>query len=134
MAYVYSPLGRANRLGGLKIRILFYCDNGASDYSRAADSSCYPEHDYYLNQPLPQYGHYGQQQEQTRERHPGIDKPLHNEVYFTAKESRNAAYQYSNYHIESGRGQTDSQRNTSPIDDSAQEVSPQVVGTKQIPG
>ena len=64
--------------------------------------------------------------------HPGIDKSLHDQVQFTTKESRNPAYQHSDNNIQRGRGKTNKQRNTSPVENAAQEVLPQLVGTQQI--
>ena len=48
MSNEYSPFCIANRLCHLKIGVLLYTNNSASHYSRAADSSRYPQDQYYL--------------------------------------------------------------------------------------
>ena len=76
-------------------------------------------------------GHDGQQQQQSRKSHPGIDKALHRQVQFTAKESRSDADQDRDANIEHGRSQTDKYGDTSPEDQAAEQVSSHVVGTQR---
>ena len=46
-----------------------------------------PQDEDDLRQTPPRYGHYGEQYEQSRESHPGIDKPLHHQVELATEES-----------------------------------------------
>ena len=87
-----------------------------------------------LQQSLAHDRYDGQQQQQSRERHPGIDEPLHHQVQFAAKESRGAADQNGDQNVERGGCQPHRQGNPGAMDDAAQEVPPQVVGAEQILG
>ena len=124
----------ANRLCRQKVIILLDGDHGASDYSGAADASAYPHDQYYLWYALPHYRNYGEQQQQTREHYPGIDNPLHHDVELAAEESGSAADHGTDHRTQSGDGQTDQYRKTTPQDQAAQEVSSYVVGPQEILG
>ena len=87
-----------------------------------------------LHQPLAHDRDDGQQQQQSRERHPGIDEPLHHQVQPAAEKSRGAADQHGDQNVERGGCQTHRQGNPGVVDDAAQEVAPQVVGTERIRG
>ena len=87
MAQQYPPLRGADRHRGLKVVVLLYADNGAPEHSRADDASRDTQYHDELQQPLAHDGYNGQQQQQSRERHPGIDEPLHHQVQSAAEES-----------------------------------------------
>ena len=124
--------GDAHGFGCQKIVILFNADHRAADDSGAANATGDPQHNDDLEEPLSHDGHDGQQQQQPRKSHPGIDKALRSQVYFPSKESGSDADQGRDEHIERGRGQTDNQGKTRPVDDAAQEIPPQMVGPQQI--
>ena len=110
MANQYSPLETANRLRGLKIRVLFDPNHGAADDSGARNASGDPQHHDDLEDPRSHDRHDGEQEEQSREGYPGIDKTLHRQVHFPPKESRSAANQDGDDHIECSRCQTSGTR------------------------
>ena len=70
--------------------------------------------------------------QQARERHPGIDEPLHQEVQLAADEPRGAADQHRNHHVQGGRRQADEQRDARPVDQATQEVAPELVGAQRV--
>ena len=132
MANQYSPLETADRLRGLKIRVLFDPNHGAADDSGAPNASGDPQHHDDLEEPRSHDRHDGEQEEQSREGHPGIDKTLHRQVHFPPKESGRAANQDGDDHIECSRCQTDGQGDLSSIEKAAEQVSPQVIGPQEV--
>ena len=90
--------------------------------------------------PASRYGHYGEQQEQSRKGHPGIDKTLHRQVHFPAQESGSAADQDSGRATFSRVADRTDCTKESPqlpdVDQAAQEVSlpkPEL-GTQEVLG
>ena len=79
--------GGAHGPGGQKIIILFDADHRASYDAGASDATSDPQHHDDLKQALPHDRHDGQQEQQPREGHPGIDKALHCHVHFSPQES-----------------------------------------------
>ena len=69
-----SPAGAADRLGRLKVGILLDADHRAAHHSRTADAAGYPQHHDDLRQTSTYQRHDGEQQQQPRERHPGVDE------------------------------------------------------------
>ena len=79
--------GGAHGPGGQKIVILFNTDHSASDDSGGADASGDSQDHNDLGETPSHNGHDGQQEQQPREGHPGVDKALHHQVHFSPKES-----------------------------------------------
>ena len=78
--------------------------------------------------------HDGKQQQQPRERHPGVDEALRHQVQTTADEAGGAADQHCHHDGEDGGGQPHRQRQPRPVDEAAQQVAPDVVGAQQVRG
>ena len=74
----------------------------------------------------------GQQDEQSREGHPGVDRSLYQQVESPAQESRSTTYQGCDDDIDGSRLQPDKQRDPSPVDQAAEQVPAQLVGTEEV--
>ena len=110
------PLRGANRHRGLKIVVLLDPDDRAPEHARPNDAARYAQDRDQLQQPLAHDRYDGQQQQQSRERHPGIDEPLHHQVKSAAKESRGAADQNGDQNVERGGCQTHRQGNPGAVE------------------
>ena len=124
----------AGRLCRREVVIPLDSDDGTSHHPRIGNAGGHPQHDDYLRQSLPGYGHDRQQQQQSRERHPGIDDSLHCKIQFSPEEPGRAANQRGDHHVHRSSGQPDEYRNPRPVDQAAQQVASQLVGTQKISG
>ncbi len=127
-----SARGGAHGPGCQKIVILFDSDHGTSRDSRAADATGNPQDEDDLQLALTDQRHHRNQNEQPREGHPGVDKPLHHHIELAAEEPGSRADQQRYHQVDAGCGQADDDRNARPVEDSAQQVSPQLIGTQQV--
>ena len=124
--------GSAHGPGCEKVVVLLDADDRSAHHPRIADAGGDPQNHDDLQETLPGDGHDRQQEQQSRERHPGIDESLHRQIQFPADKPRRAAYQHRHHNMQRGRGQTDEQREASPVDEPAQEVPPELVGAQGI--
>ena len=76
--------------------------------------------------------HHRDQHEQPREGHPGVDKPLDHHIELAAEEPGSRADQQRDHQVDTGCREAYDHRNACPVDDSAEDVSPQLVGTQQV--
>ena len=80
---------------------------GAAHHPRGRDAARHPQHDDDLRQAAACYRHDGEQQQQPRDRHPGVDKALHRQVQSSASIARNGTDQDRYDHSHTGCSQTD---------------------------
>ena len=77
-------------------------------------------------------GHDREQQQQSRERHPGIDEALRRQVQLSSEESGGAADHGRDHHVQRGRRQTNDQRDARPEKNAAQQVAAQLIRPEQM--
>ena len=97
----------------------------APDDAGAFHPTSDPQHQDDLEQPLSHNGHDGQQQQQPREGHPGIDKALRSQVQFLAQSSlqcRRSAPATKTWSVVAARPTNIEIR--APMDQAAHEVPP----------
>ena len=91
-----------------------------------------PSTSMVCSRPWADQRHHRDQDEQSREGHPGVDEPLHHHIELAAEEPGRRADQQRYHHVDTGCCQADDERNARPVDDSAQHVASQLVGTQQV--
>ena len=124
--------GDAHGFRSQKIHIFLNADDCASRDSRAADATGDAQDQDDLQLTLTDQRHHRDQVEQPREGHPGIDKPLHHDIDRSAEEPSRRADQQGNHQVDTGCGEANDHRNLRPVDNSTEDVSPQLVGIQQV--
>ena len=128
---ITSPMD-AHGLRGQKIHIFLDTDDCASRDSRTADTAGNTQDQDDLQLALTDQRHHRDQNEQPREGHPGIDKPLHHDIELAAEEPGRRTDQQGDQQVDTGCGEANDHRNARSEDDSTEDVSPQLVGTQWI--
>ena len=130
-----APARAADRLRRLEVGVLLHPQHRAPRTTREAGMPPdTPSTTMICSMPRPGYRHDGEQQQQPRERHPGVDEALRHQVQATADEAGGAADQHRHHDGEDGGGQPHRQRQPCPVDEAAQQVAPDVVGAQQVRG
>ena len=124
--------GDAHGPGCQKIHILLDADDSASRDSRTADAADNAQHQDDLQLALSDQRHHRDQNEQPREGHPRIDKPLHHHIELATEEPGRRTDQQRDHQVDAGCGEANDHRNACPMDDSAEDVSPQLVGAQRV--
>ena len=97
--------GDAHGPGCQKIDILLDADDRAARDSRTADAADNAQHQDDLQLALSDQRHHRDQNEQPREGHPGVDKPLHHHIEPAAEEPSRRTDQQRDHQVDAGCGE-----------------------------
>ncbi len=124
--------GNTDRLRGQHVLVLLDGYDGAFRYPGTANAGGYPQDHYDLRQTPTHQGHHRHQDQQHRDGQPGIDDPHHDEVELATEESCGDAQYHRDGEVDEACPQADNHGDTSPVDDTAENVPSQLVSAKPM--
>ena len=114
-------MGTPTALAARKLHIFLDADDRTSRDSRAADATGNAQNEDDLQLTLADQRHNRDQNEQPREGHPGVDKPLHHDIDLAAEEPGRRTDQQGDHQVDTGCGEANDHRNACPMDDSTED-------------
>src|SRR5262245_30000119 len=127
-------VGATKAAGGLDVGVLLGRQRRATDQAGVARRPADAESDHRVVESRPQSGHDRQREEDARKRHQTVDQARDGEVDPAAVVASRHAEEQPEHDRDRDRAQPDAQRDARPVDDSAEDVSPEVIGAEQVAG